>query len=337
MINHIFNETKSLCEIASPTGYTADITDYILEKLKKINHRAVKTTKGSVLVELGGKGNPLILSAHIDTLGAMVRSVKSNGRLRITKIGGYPESFLQGVNCTIHSRLENKKYSGTFQAINPSVHVNKQVGEEIRNDTNLEVVIDEKTFSDEDTLKLGINPGDIISIDPVIKETESGFLKSRHLDDKAGAAILLAVAKKADELSLNRKVYLFFSNYEETGHGSAAALPTDAIEILAVDMGAVGDDLGTDEHKVSICAKDSSGPYDYEVTTRLIRLAKEKGLNYSVDIYPFYSSDASAAIYAGADLKHALIGPGVSASHGYERVHKEGMEATYELIKAYIS
>lgn len=337
MIKNIFDETVALCRIDSPTGFTIHASDYILKKLKGFNLSAVRTVKGSIIADLGGEGEPLILSAHIDTLGAMVRSVKGNGRLRITKIGGYPEYFLEGVNCTIHSRKLNKTYSGTFQAVSPAVHVNKQLGEEKRNDENLEVVIDEKTFTEEETLNLGIGPGDFIGIDPNTIVTESGFIKSRHLDDKAGAALLLEIARTVKTENLKRKVYLFFSNYEETGHGSAAALPEDAVEILAVDMGAVGDDLKTDEFKVSICAKDSSGPYNYEMTTKLINLAENNSLNYAVDIYPFYSSDASAAIFAGANLRHALIGPGVSASHGYERLHKDGVEAAFKLIKAFIT
>lgn len=337
MIKNIFEETISLCSIASPTGYTGRAADYIMKRLNEFAIKSEKTNKGSVTALLGGQGDPLIISAHIDTLGAMVRSVKSNGRLRITKIGGFPEYFLEGVNCTIYSRRLNREFSGTFQAINPAVHVNNKLREEKRDDTNLEVVIDAKTFSEEETKDLGISPGDFISIDPNIVETKTGFIKSRHLDDKAGAAILLELAGTIDKDRLKRKVYLFFSNYEETGHGSAAALPDDAVEILAVDMGAVGDDLETDEFKVAICAKDSSGPYNYEVTTELIRLADKNQLNYAVAIYPFYSSDASAAMFAGANLKHGLIGPGVSASHGYERIHKEGMEATYKLIEAYIT
>jgi len=337
MINNIFEETISLCNIPSPTGYTDAASDYIVDILSNLGIQSEKTNKGSVKALLGGRGKPLILSAHIDTLGAMVRSVKDNGRLRITKIGGYPEYFLEGVNCTVHSRKLNKEFSGTFQAINPAVHVNNKLPEEKRDDTNLEVVLDEKIFSYSETLELGIGPGDFISIDPNVVETESGFIKSRHLDDKAGVAILLEIARTIETEKLKRKVYLFFSNYEETGHGSAAALPEDAVEILAIDMGAVGDDLDTNEFKVAICAKDSSGPYNYEVTTELIGLANDNNLNYAVAVYPFYSSDASAAIFAGADLKHGLIGPGVSASHGYERIHKEGLEATFKLIKLYIT
>lgn len=327
----------NLCKIPSPTGYTEEAANYIEKRLTEASVSFRRTTKGSILAELGGEGSPLILSAHIDTLGAMVRSVKSSGRLRITRIGGYPEANLTGVNCTIHCRLTGKSFSGTFQATEPAVHVNNKLGEEKRDDTNLEVVLDEKVFDSSHVEELGITAGDFISIDPATVETASGFIKSRHLDDKAGAALLLGIAEGTDLTKLSRKVYLFFSNYEETGHGSAAALPEDAVEILAIDMGAVGDDLSTDEYKVAICAKDSSGPYNYEVTTDLTRLAVRLKINYAVAVYPYYSSDASAALYAGADLRHGLIGPGVSASHGYERVHRDGLEATYRLMEAYIT
>lgn len=336
MVKRIVGEIVKLCSIPSPTGFTGEAAAYILDSLRISGIKADLTIKGSVLAELGGTGDPLILTAHMDTLGAMVRSVKPNGRLRITKLGGYPESSLERENCTIHSRKKGIGYSGTFQAVNPAVHVNNKLGEEKRDDLNLEVVIDEKTFSDSDTEALGIGPGDFISIDPRTVHTPSGFIKSRHLDDKACAAILLELAKNIRPADLKRKIYLFFSNYEETGHGSAA-LPVDAVEILAVDMGAVGDDLGTDEFKVVICAKDSSGPYNYDMTSEIINLAETENLNYAVAIYPFYASDASAALFAGADMRHALIGPGVSASHGYERVHEEGLEGTYRLLKAYIS
>jgi len=337
MIEKVMGDTLNLCGIPSPTGYTEEAALYIENRLSESSVPFLRTVKGSVLAELGGTGNPLILSAHIDTLGAMVRSVKANGRLRITKIGSYPESNLTGVNCLIHSRLSGKKYSGTFQATEPAVHVNSKLGDEKRDDTNIELVIDEKVLGCDDIERLQIRPGDFISIDSGTVKTDSGFIKSRHLDDKAGAALLLNLAETLDSAKLNRKVYLFFSNYEETGHGSAAALPEDAEEILAIDMGAVGDDLGTNEYKVSICAKDSSGPYNNEVTTKLVKIAEELDLNYAVDIYPFYTSDASAALRAGANLRHGLIGPGVSASHGYERVHKEGLTETFRLIEAYIT
>jgi len=267
----------------------------------------------------------------------MVRAIKSNGRLRFTKIGGYPENNVEAENCIIHTRDE-KQYTAAIQLNNPAAHVNRDLGKEKRSDETMEVVIDEKVTNEKDVEKLGISTGDFISLDPRTIVTKSGFIKSRHLDDKASAGILLALAQMAadKEIKLSRKVYLLFTTYEEVGHGGSSGVPQDAVEMISVDMGAVGDDLKTDEHKVSICAKDSGGPYDYDVTTKLIQLAKANKLNYAVDIYPYYGSDVEATLSAGYDIKHALIGPGVAASHGYERTHAEGLDNTLKLLELYL-
>ncbi|MEA1883509.1 MAG: M42 family metallopeptidase [Thermotogota bacterium] len=275
----------------------------------------------------------MLLSAHIDTLGAMVKAVKDNGRIRITKLGGFPENNIEGENCIIHTR-EGRTYSGTIQLNHSSVHVYDDVNTIKRDNTTVEVVIDKLVKTADDTETLGIMSGDFISFDPRTVVTESGFIKSRHLDDKASVAILIELAKavKEEKLKLSRRVELLFTNYEEVGHGASTGIPNDIDEMIAVDMGAVGDDLKTDETCVSICAKDSNGPYDYLLTTKLIKIAKEKNLNFAVDSYPRYGSDAGAALRSGMDAAFALIGPGVSASHGYERTHKAGLENTYKLL-----
>ncbi len=336
-LEYTISKIDDLCKIPSPSGFTKWATDYLIKECKQMGFTPTSSLKNSVLVDIGGEGKPLVLAAHVDTLGAMVRAIKSNGRLRLTKIGGYPENNIEGENCTIHTRL-GKDYSAAIQMENPAVHVNKELGKLERSDKNVEVVIDEKVSNKKEVEKLGISAGDFISFDPRTIITNSGFIKSRHLDDKASAGILLSLAKqvKESELVLNRKVYLLFTTYEEVGHGGATGIPNDIVEMIAVDMGAVGDDLETDEHKVSICAKDSNGPYDYDITTKLVQLAKKNKLNYAMDIYPFYASDVGATLRAGFDIKHALIGPGVSASHGYERTHKEGIENTLKLLIAYL-
>ncbi len=336
-VEYALKQIVNLCRIPSPTGFTAKARDYLLQEFEALGCKPALNKKGSVLVEIGGKKKPLVLTAHFDTLGAMVRAVKPNGRLRLTRIGGFPENNIEAENCLIHTR-KGKTYSGTIQLTHASVHVYKDVGKLSRSDETVEVVIDEKVKSKEDVLALGIGGGDFVSFDPRTVVTESGFIKSRHLDDKAGVGILIALAKLVmeNEIPLKRKVQLLFASYEEVGHGAVTGLPDDAAEIIAVDMGAVGDDLETDELKVSICAKDSGGPYDYELTTALIDIAENLKLNYAVDIYPYYGSDAEAALRAGYDLKHALVGPGVAASHGYERTHKEGLENTLKLLANYI-
>lgn len=326
-----------LCSIPSPSGFTKNISNVLQKDLSQLNLKFKETIKGSVLAEVGGIGKPLILAAHVDTLGGMIRSIKSNGRIRITKIGGYQENTVEGENCLIHTRT-NKTFSGTIQLIHPSVHVYEDVGSMIRNDSNLEVILDEKVKTEKDVLSLGIQVGDFVSLDARSRYTESGFIKSRHLDDKAGVGILLSLANylKKENKVPKRKTYLLFTTYEEVGHGGSSGIPNDAEEIISVDMGAVGDDLKADEYKVSICAKDSGGPYDYDITSQLIKIAEEEQLNYAVDIYPRYGSDAEAALRAGFDLKHGLLGPGIFASHGYERTHRESIKNTLKLLIHYL-
>lgn len=219
----------------------------------------------------------------------------------------------------------------------PAVHGSSDPKEITRDDKNMEVVLDEITSSQEETENLGISAGDFIALDPRFK-IENGFVKSRHLDDKASAGILLALAKeiKEESIELNRPLYMMFTIYEEVGHGASSGHPKGIKDMVAVDMGVVYDDLKTDETKVSICAKDSSGPYNFDLTNELINLAKEKKLDYAVDVYPFYGSDASAAMASDYDYRHALLGAGIAASHGYERTHEKGLEQTFILLKEYI-
>jgi putative aminopeptidase FrvX len=297
-----------------------------------------QTRKGSLICDLGGEGSPLLYAAHVDTLGAMVRSIKGNGRLRFTRIGGYAVNNIENENVIVHTR-DGKEYDGTAYLINPAAHVYDDVNTLNRSDKTVEIILDEEVHTAEDVEKLGIRVGDFISLDPRTVVTKSGFIKSRHLDDKASSGILMALAKMvADKKTkLNRKVYILFTTYEEVGHGGSAGIPADIEEMISVDMGAVGDDLTTDEYKVSICAKDSGGPYDYDITTRLIKLAEKHKLEFAVDIYPYYGSDVEATLRAGFDLKHGLIGPGVFASHGYERTHRKGVENTLKLVNAYVT
>ena len=338
MTDYIIEKLKELTAIPSPTGYTALAATYVKTELEKMGFCPSLTNKGCVVALLGGEGNPIILSAHVDTLGGMVEEVKQNGRLKITRLGGLRPENVEGENCEVRTR-GGRIYTGCFMLNNPSVHVNGEYAETKRNFDNMEVVLDEKTESAEETEKLGVENGDFVCFDPRTVVTESGYIKSRFLDDKLSVAILLGLAKSVSEkkIALSRKTYIFITAYEEVGHGAAAGFPFDATEILSVDMGCVGEGLKCTERDVSVCIKDSAGPYDYSVTTRLIELAKANDISYAVDVYPFYSSDADAALAAGADMKHALIGAGVYASHGYERSHKDGVKNTFALLKKYLS
>ena len=334
-MNFIKEQLYTLTSIPSPSSFTTKVTDYLLSELSSLGYSPERSNKGNVFVTLGGSGSPLVLAAHVDTLGAMVRSIKENGRLRPTTIGGHQWSTADGENCTIHTR-DGRVYTGVVLNKEPSSHVADQKTELI--EENMEILLDENVTSDQDTLALGIQTGDIIAMDPRTVVTESGYIKSRFLDDKLSASILLGLARAVheDAWKLNRKVSLLFTVYEEVGHGGSV-VPDDTEEMISVDMGCVGSDLGCTERMVSICAKDSGGPYNYDLITALSNLAKEKKLDYAIDIYPHYGSDVETTLRAGYDIRHGLIGPGVYASHNYERSHMDGVHNTFELLKAYIT
>lgn len=336
MTDYIISEFQNLTAIPSPSGFTAEATKYTLEKFKEMGYKAYLTKKGCVAADLGGEGNPIVLAAHLDTLGGMVAEIKGNGRLRMTRVGGLQASNVETENCKVMTR-GGGIFDGCAQLVNASVHVNADYAKTARDFDNIEVLLDENADSKASVESLGIAVGDFVCFDPRTVVTKSGYVKSRFIDDKMSVAVLMGYAKYIAEnhIKLSRKVYLYITVYEEVGHG-CANLPFEADEILCVDMGCVGNGLACTERQVSICAKDSAGPYNYEMTTKLIQTAKANKLNYAVDIYPYYGSDADAALSAGSDIKHALIGQGVYASHGYERTHSEGVKNTFELIKNYI-
>lgn len=325
---------EQIMNIPSPTGYTNKIISFLEEYINELGYKTYKNKKGNLIVEVKGESNYTIgLSAHVDTLGLMVRSIRGDGNLNFTKLGGPILATYDGEYCTVHTR-DNKKYSGTILSTSPSVHVYPDASSKSRDENNMYIRLDELVYNKKDTENLGISNGDFVSINPKFEITESGFVKTRFLDDKASAFILLEVLKYYQNKTPKQNLKVIFTTFEEVGHG-ASNIP-DVDELLAIDMGCIGSDLSCTEEMVSICAKDSGGPYDYDMTTNLINLAKENNLKYAVDIYPFYSSDGTAALRAGNDIKCALIGSGIGASHGMERTHINGILNTYKLILAYI-
>lgn len=329
---------KELLSINSPTGYTTNAIRFLKSAVENIGYEIEVTPKGNLIVSVDGQDTNATrgLSAHVDTLGLMVRSINSDGTLSLTKLGGPLTPTLDGEYCDIITR-DNKVYTGTILSKSPSIHVFKDASKKDRDIDNLVVKLDERVENKEDVQKLGIQNGDFIAYDPKVFVTDSGFIKSRFLDDKASVALLVSILKMLKDENMKPKTNLkfIFSTYEEVGHG-ASWIPEEITELLAVDMGCIGLDLDCTEYDVSICAKDSSGPYDYELTSQLIEFAKVEELNYAVDIYPMYGSDASAALSGGANIRAALIGPGVSSSHGMERTHVDALKNTFELIKKYI-
>lgn len=333
--DYAVEQIEKLISIDSPTGYHYDVMAYLQKELERMGFEVRTLRKGGVIANLGGEGNPLMMMAHVDTLGAFVHYIKGDGRLAISN-GTLNQNNIETENVRILTR-DKKVYEGTIQLANASVHVNSDINEE-RKFTNLEVVLDENVSSKEDVEKLGICAGDFIMVEPRFRITESGYIKSRFLDDKASSGILLAIAKYVSEHQgcLKRNVQIFFTVHEEVGHGAACGITDDIQDILAIDMGCVGENLTCTERQVSICAKDGRGAYHFEMVNELIDVAKENELDYAVDIYPFYGSDTAAAMTAGRDVRHALIGSGVYASHGYERTHREGVKNTFELALHYV-
>lgn len=310
-LDYILDETKKLLAIDSPSGFTERAASYVMDEYTALGYTPVRTTKGGVFCEISrnpNKGDSLMMEAHIDTLGAMVCEIQPNGYLKLSPIGGMNANNAEAENCKIYTR-EGKIYTGTFQLCDASVHVNGKFDETSRSYDVMEVVLDEKVKTKEDTLALGILPGDIVCFDPRTTITENGYIKSRFLDDKLSAGILLGFAKfiKDEKIMLPRTIYHHITVYEEVGHGGAASIPSDVSEVLSVDMGCVGNGLSCTEHQVSICAKDSRGPYTYDVVTNLINAAKHQNIDFAVDVYPYYGSDADVALTAGHDVRHGLI------------------------------
>lgn len=339
MINkqETFEFLTQLLNIDSPTGYTKNAIQFLSEETQKLGFKQELNQKGNLIITIPGLSSKTIgIATHVDTLGLMVRSINSDGTLALTNLGGPIIPTLDSEYVRIITR-EGKIYTGTVLSKSFSVHVHPDASTRSRNLEEMFVKLDEIVSTKEDVLKLGIKNGDIVAIDPKIFISESGFIKSRFLDDKASVAIMFNILKYLKENNIIPKHTIKFivSTYEEVGHGSSH-IPSDIEELLAVDMGCIGLDLDCSEFDVSICAKDSTGPYDYELTSLLIKLAQKENLDYAIDIYPRYGSDASAALSAGNNIKAALIGPGVAASHGLERTHFKALENTAKLILAYI-
>ena len=338
-VDYIVKQTEDILAIDSPTGFTANAAKHLIAEYEKLGFKPVLTKKGGVLVDLGGSNadDAILIEAHMDTLGGMVSKIKSNGNLEITPLGGFNPNNGESENCRIYTR-DGVIYEGTLQLNNASVHVNDDYSSTTREFNCMEVVIDEEVSSADDTKKLGIMIGDIVAFEPRTRVTKSGYIKSRFLDDKLSVGILLGQAKYIadNNITTDRKIYHHITVYEEVGHGACGTVPAGVTEILSVDMGCIGEGLDCKETQVSICAKDSAGPYNYDVVTNLINTAKANDIDFAVDVYPHYGSDADAALKAGYDVKHGLIGAGVYASHGYERSHKKGAENTFRLLINYV-
>ncbi|PLR79566.1 peptidase M42 [Bacillus canaveralius] len=330
---------KELVSIPSPSGNTYEVISFVEDFLNELGIESRRNRKGGLLATIPGKNTEShrMLTAHVDTLGAIIKEIKPSGRLTLDLIGGFTYNSIEGEYCEIETS-SGKKYTGTILMHQTSVHVYKDAGKVDRNQANIEVRIDEKVSSADEVRTLGIEVGDFVSFDPRVEVKSSGFIKSRHLDDKASVALLLQLIKeiKTRQIDLPYTTHILISNNEEIGYGGNANITPETVEYLAVDMGAMGDGQQTDEYTVSICVKDASGPYHYQLRKNLVKLAEENNIGYKLDIYPYYGSDASAAIRSGHDIVHGLIGPGIDSSHAYERTHRDSLENTAKLLYHYV-
>jgi putative aminopeptidase FrvX len=329
-----------LLNIPSPTGFAEPALAFVEKELSKYKQLQLSRTRKGALIakwEVESDLPPVALTAHVDTLGAVVKEIKSNGRLKLSRIGGiqWPTVETEGV-WIITSKGE--KVRGSVLIDTASGHIYSAAGSETpRNDEHMEVRLDARTTSEKETRALGINIGDCVAFDPRVEVT-NGFIRSRFLDDKACVANLIAAIKSMADAGRSpaRSVYFLISNYEEVGHGAAAGIPSDVIELISVDMAVVGDGQESDEFHATLCIKDSGGPYHFDLNNKLRALAEKNNIPYKTDVYPFYGSDGEAFWRAGGDVALSLIGPGIDASHNYERAHMDGLNATTNWIMAYL-
>lgn len=328
-----------LLNTPSPTGYTDWAISFCEQELEILNVPCYRTNKGALVATLEGirEDEPRALSAHVDTLGAMVKEIKPSGRLKLTKLNGLMWPTVESEGVWVQTR-SGRQVRGSLVLNNGAAHVNKDAATAPRTEDTMEVRVDERTKSAEETRVLGIEVGDYVAFDPRVEVSESGFVRSRFLDDKAAVACLLAAIKtlRENDIRPTQRTTFLFSNFEEVGHGGHDGIPEDVMEYVVVDMAALGEGLQGDEYHCSICVKDSGGPYSRDLTDKLRNIASANEIDLIPDIYPFYSSDGTVYWHAGGKAKVALIGPGVDTSHGYERTHKDALIDTASLIAEYL-
>jgi putative aminopeptidase FrvX len=332
-----------LLEKPSPTGYHVEAAEYVWQAFEELAFPGAviqQTGKGAVVLFIPGKSDsaPIGITAHMDTLGFMVKEIKSSGALKLTNLGGISWPGAEFENCTIRTH-DNRRYRGTILLSNPSTHTNANAQKAERNADTMEVRLDLRVNSRKDTESYGIGVGDFVFVDPRIEVTDTGFIRARFLDDKASVACIYGAlaAMKAQGLQPVQDTWIVISNYEEVGHGGASGFPDHLAELLVVDMGALGDGQAGDEFSVSICVKDGGGPYHFEMNNKLRALAAKHAIPCKVDIYLYYSSDGIAYWRAGGGARVGLVGPGVASSHGYERTHKDALLHSAHLLARYMT
>jgi putative aminopeptidase FrvX len=327
-----------LLRTRSVTGNTDLAAKIVRNRMVSFGLGVTVTNKGSLIASMeGAADDSTVISAHLDTLGAVVSKIEENGTLKYHTIGGFTANSIEGEYCTVET-FAGQFVPGTILYKNTSVHAHgKEKSGAKRSHGDMYIRLDDTAGSPDDVAKLGVSVGNFIHFEPRAQHLNTGYIKSRHIDDKAGVAVLVAAAERLVQMKVKprRNIHFLFTVHEEVGHGAAGWLPDNVSDFLAVDMGVCGADQASDERKVTICAADSSGPYNYDLTKHLINLSEMNGIPYAVDTFPFYGSDAGAALRMGLDARHALVGPGVDTSHAIERTHEQGIKATIDLVTVF--
>ncbi|WP_352420394.1 M42 family metallopeptidase [Proteiniborus sp.] len=337
-MKYVIDTMIKYLNIPSPSGKTTEALDEVRRQFEDMGIKTFRTNKGAVIATIEGENTKehKTISAHIDTIGVMIKGIKPNGRLKIVRVAGGTWTTLEGANVFVETRHGNK-YRGTILPVYASTHIYPTAAREtLRNEENMEIRLDERVKTKEDVMKLGINPGDYAHVDPLTEITDNGFIKSRYIDDKLAVGMIFGICKYLKDNNIKPKytINFFISNYEEVGHG-VSAVPESTTEFVAIDIGPVGGEQESDEFSVTIAAKDKSTPYDYDLRSKLVEISERNNIDYKVDVYISYGSDASQAIRQGFDFKFACIGPGVDATHHYERTHIKAVENTMKLLINY--
>lgn len=336
--SRLLDTMKTLINTPSVVGYYPQIHSVLEQMIKEEGYEVEYDNRRTMYVKVPGKSSERtrMLGAHLDTIGMVVRHIDDNGWLQVRNLGGNNLHSLEGENVIVHSRF-NGDYTGMVICKSHSVHVYEDARSLDREPENMRILLDEEVHSKADVQKLGIRPGDLISMEPRYVETKSGFIKSRHIDDKSSVAVLVECLRLLKENNLQPAYDTWFSFpiFEEIGLGGTY-VPEEVDEFAALDIGLIGENQEGDEHKVSIGGSDNIAPYDWQLTNFLISLAEENGVGYTVDCFYRYGSDATAAVRAGNNIIPAVFGVACMNSHGYERCHVQGIEETLNLAMAYV-
>ncbi|EKV27517.1 Deblocking aminopeptidase [Caenispirillum salinarum AK4] len=324
----------------SPTGMTDTIVHYVCGELESMGIDYELTRRGAIRANLPGvRYSPdRAIIGHVDTLGAIVKGLKDNGRLELAMIGHWSARFAEGARCTIYGD-DHKTFRGTIMPLKASGHAfNEEIDTQPTSWQNVEVRVDEFCHTKADLQHVGINIGDHVSIDAQPEITDTGFINSRHLDDKAGVAAMLAAAKAVQDNGVELPVdcHLLFTISEEVGVGASSILHGDVAEMVSVDNGTIAPGQNTSEYGVTVAMQDMTGPFDWHLTRRLIGLCREFGIEHERDVFRYYRSDAASALEAGNDIRAALVCFAVDGSHGWERTHMKSLEAMARLLSLYM-